>query len=549
MPPFKTDYGSLSPHESVSEEDHNKAGAGLLPPRHKSTGLSLRGLLFSLFGGTLLLLIWLAYSSHVGGLHRHSVRPNSASDTSSSPEVERFYRHQLVDHFGGDTQETYAQRYFEDASFFQGPGHPIFVIVGGEGPIEQILYPWVSRELAKSFGALTVCVEHRFYGVSQPVDPAVATNADFHNLLHPRQALADAARFIQHLQKWWGCGPRGSPDYCPVITIGGSYPGFLSVLMRTVHSDVVDIGWGSSAPMYLYSHAVDDNAYFDKITSVAEAYSPGCPNAVRETLTDLQTMLSESDKTLEEEANALGVCTETIPDYIDNFDILQQEIIMIIAEHFAENNMSFYPPGPKTQLLQGCKIFQQHDLTPHEKVSAFLRMRKGFEKCFDLVSELPLGPAATISASDWSGVGGGHLGMIWDYQTCTLIPECSLSPESMFPPRKWTLEWLTDHCQRRFDYTPHLQDMVKEFGFDDFTQDSYIIFTNGYNDGWYALSVTENVTDTVLAFNFPNGAHHSDLTHFVTPDENTPDIVEGHKQVTALIKTWLADMKEHEADV
>lgn len=34
---------------------------------------------------------------------------------------------------------------------------------------------------------------------------------------------------------------RGQPGYCPVVTVGGSYPGFLSAMMRLRYPAVVDM--------------------------------------------------------------------------------------------------------------------------------------------------------------------------------------------------------------------------------------------------------------------------------------------------------------------
>lgn len=586
--PSSLRYGSIQVHPDEPEEGRAASATQITIDDYPekachSIAFPTRGI-FAFLSCALFLLVWFAYSDTKHGPRPKIYKIPDASKTSS-PDVELFYKHQWVDHFDEDNDEMYLQRYFEDRSFFKGPGHPIFVVMGGEDPIEKIIYPWISRHLAKTYGAVTICPEHRFYGKSQPIAPDIVTDDDFIKLLHPRQALADAVKLILHLQRSLGCGPRGSPTYCPVMvsphntsslfrycrrfmatkvslclsrlvllvspcslslflqTIGGSYPGFLSVLMRTAHSDVVDIGYGASAPLHLYSHYANDEVYFDKITSVVEAHSPGCAEAVKETLAEFQAYLKASDKWLEEEAADIGICLETIPDYIDNPDILQQEVIMVIAEHFAENNMGFYPPGPDKQLVEGCKIFQQDALSSYEKIKLFLGMRREGDECFDLVTELPPGLYGTISGSDWSGVGGAHAGYMWDYQSCTLIPECSLGPDSMFPPRKWTLAWLTDHCERRFGYTPHPSALVDEFGFEDLSDDSRIIFTNGFNDGWYVLSVTANVSDTIVAFNFENGSHHSDLTHtWTTDDEDTPDIVEGHKRVERLVGMWLADI-------
>ena len=68
---------------------------------------------------------------------------------------------QIVDHNVGPASGTFPQRYYENQNYWRGPGHPIFVIFGGEGPLERILYPFVSEVMAKRFGAITLNPEHR----------------------------------------------------------------------------------------------------------------------------------------------------------------------------------------------------------------------------------------------------------------------------------------------------------------------------------------------------------------------------------------------------
>jgi hypothetical protein len=81
------------------------------------------------------------------------------------------YNHtQWVDHFSTNTA-TFQQRYYMSEEHWQGPGRPIFMIMGGEGAIPEsvgLYYPFIYDVLAKHFGALVVEPEHRFYGTSQP---------------------------------------------------------------------------------------------------------------------------------------------------------------------------------------------------------------------------------------------------------------------------------------------------------------------------------------------------------------------------------------------
>ena len=186
---------------------------------------------------------------------------------------------QLIDHFASPSHpaKTFNQRYYEITEHFGGPGSPIICIMGGEGaipPSTGIFYPWVGVDLARRFRALIVEPEHRFYGTSNPVGPAPFDTESL-RLLTPQQALADAANLIIAKRKEFNCTSAGTPGYCPVITIGGSYPGFLSAMMRLRYPDVVDMAYSASAPTMLYAQEVDTMAYYRKITESAERSVPG----------------------------------------------------------------------------------------------------------------------------------------------------------------------------------------------------------------------------------------------------------------------------------
>lgn len=76
-----------------------------------------------------------------------------------TPAPEQFFREQLVDHVNASSRyrgQLWSQRYYIWDQEFQGPGSPIFVILGGEGNIEPetgLFYPFVTHHLAKIFGA------------------------------------------------------------------------------------------------------------------------------------------------------------------------------------------------------------------------------------------------------------------------------------------------------------------------------------------------------------------------------------------------------------
>ena len=117
------------------------------------------------------------------------------------------------------------QRYFANATHWKGNGSPIFIMIGGEGPIDsRYTKTFYYTKYAEQFGALLLAPEHRFYGLSQPTGGDLSVQSLYY--LSSSQALADLAAFRQGM-----VAKYHAPD-SPVIVFGGSYPGSLSAWFR-----------------------------------------------------------------------------------------------------------------------------------------------------------------------------------------------------------------------------------------------------------------------------------------------------------------------------
>ena len=515
---------------------------------------------------------------------------------AGTPAPARYYKDQMVDHDSCCDNRRWAQRYYTWGKEFQGPGHPIFCILGGEGNIEPstgLVYPFITHHLAKDFGAYVIQPEHRFYGESQPLK-STTDRTDLAQLLTPQQALQDAMRLIRHYQLRLNCSlKRTSPLYCPAITVGGSYSGWLSAMARLRFPDLVDMAYAASAPMLFYSQQIstsnnNDNsayAYYNHITAVADQTRLDCAQHVKTTLSMVQYILlselPDNDyRIVEDMVVAFGFCRGSQPNYIRTLNILAEELFMIIGYTFANDNMANYPPiimmttttsaatnsihankttttNTNTSLYQSCETFASiHHTDPIETVSRFIKQHfasnydnddDDLDDCVNMSLQSPTGPNATLSGGDWSGVGTGLSGERWDFQTCTLLVEAiGFSSTSMFPEREWSMDWLVQHCQTRFQVTPEPRKLVDEWHFDDLvgsTNASHIIFTNGLNDGWSVGGILQNLSDTLLSINFENGAHHSDLSHVGPSDQDTPDIVAGFVTIRNILTTWLNEIQ------
>jgi hypothetical protein len=482
-----------------------------------------------------------------------------------TPAPEEFFKSQVVDHLDKDgpySGEEYIQRYYTWDKEFRGPGHPIFLILGGEGhipPETGLYYPFVTHHLAKTFGAYVFQPEHRFYGKSQPLGYHKRnhqSNRGYHHdqrveLFTSEQALHDAMNLLAYIQEKLGCSiDETSELYCPVITVGGSYPGFLSALARIMFPKKVDMAYSASAPMLFYAQQVDQDQYYDLITDVAEETRSGCADAVRKTLEEVKehVLKGEYNETI------LGICEKSIPEYTTTDSMFWDELQMVVGYTFANDNMANYPPGNETRLYKACETFSCCKSSSFEKLREFLmyRLAKGNATCWDMVGQLPTGDNATISSGDWSGVGTGSDGESWDFQTCTREVEAiGFSESSMFPFREWSPAWLKQHCEVRFGVTPDPYGMVRHWKFDQLAETNVtrILFTNGLKDGWSVGGFTSNLSEALPVLNFPNGAHHSDLSARGPSEDDSDDIQEGFKTITNILGTWLDEVRARSSNV
>lgn len=221
-------YGSIaideSPDDMIAAPAVDDSYAGV--PRERATSILF---LFMVTGiGAFLLSFGLASDRQSGDeasmQTAELLASSSKHHSAAKPDKEHWYEDQIVDHFSdGKKTETWSHRYYESKKHWGGPGSPIFLVLGGEGPAERLFYPFIQDHLAKSFNAYVLQPEHRFYGESQPIK--IKHDNDYVGLLTPEQAMADYLRLLKHKQKKLGCSSdRSSKHYCPVISVGGSYP-------------------------------------------------------------------------------------------------------------------------------------------------------------------------------------------------------------------------------------------------------------------------------------------------------------------------------------
>lgn len=196
---------------------------------------------------------------------------------------------QRASHFDPAQNGTFCQRYWIDASHYK-PGGPVIVLDGGEIYADSrlnFLETGILQILANETSGIGLILEHRYYGLSVPVEDLSTDNLRW---LNNAEALEDSAHFIANFQP-----PKKvldvkdgalHPERTPWLYYGGSYAGARAAHMRTQYPDLV---WGAIASSAVTHAQVDMPEYYQVIMK----YGPEeCIDALTTAIPAIDTILS-----------------------------------------------------------------------------------------------------------------------------------------------------------------------------------------------------------------------------------------------------------------
>ncbi|RYY34690.1 hypothetical protein EON62_03060 [archaeon] len=132
----------------------------------------------------------------------------------------------------------------------------------------------------------------------------------------------------------------------------------------------------------------------------------------------------------------------------------------------------------------------------------------------------------------------------WNVQSCMemVMPIGQYGmPNDLFWNAPWNLAATIESCQQQFATTPRPNMVQLQYGVQDLSAASNIVFSNGGLDPWSGGGVTSNITGnpSIIAVLIPEGAHHLDLR---ASNPNDPQSVITARLIEAnAITTWLND--------
>lgn len=455
----------------------------------------------------------------------------SAEAKASTDHVEELTFTQRLDHFDRQIDTTFQQRYFVDKTYYNGqPNTPVFLCVGGEGPpLDKTVLVASDHcndmvELAQSYGALLLALEHRYYGPSNPFDDYSTENLKW---LNSEQALSDIAYFHHHISSEFGLTSNNR-----WVTWGGSYPGMMAAMARLRFPHLIWASVSSSSPLQAI---VDFPGYNDVVSQSISAEIVGGSQECLAVVVDghkeigekLQT--TEGRRSLEEQFN---ICAPLALENEQN------------REQFAGDGVIYIPvqsndPSCSTPL---CNIASSCELLTDESLGAPIDRLAEFAKKQHLGSCIPV--SYDLSQKGLANVRNPE--RVWMYQTCTEWGFYQTCNEGSFCPYTQGLHDISydyDMCANAFNVTAAQVDAQIAAANDMYgganIQATRIMYPNGEIDPWRAsgVNVSPNEDEPVL---FVKGASHHFWTH---PSEETDSdyINEARQAIWTQVGEWLKE--------
>ncbi|MCJ8747045.1 hypothetical protein PDJAM_G00148630 [Pangasius djambal] len=449
------------------------------------------------------------------------------------PFKEKFFT-QILDHFNYNSwgNGTYSQRYLITDQYWRKGHGPVFFYTGNEGDVwDFALNSGFIVELAAKQEALIIFAEHRYYGKSLPFGQE-SFNIENVGLLTVEQALADYAVMITELKEELGA------QKCPVIVFGGSYGGMLSVYMRIRYPNIVAGALAASAPILSTAGLGDSGQFFRDVTADFENYKPACKDAVKAAFQELQTLAQQQDYARIQSAFSLCKTPSSNKD-IHQLNGFLRNAFTLLAMLDYPYNTSFMSKMPAFPVQVACEVMLNGTdvLSALRNTVGIVYNSTGMQTCFDLYS-------LYVECADPTGCGLGLNSYAWDYQACTEIEMCfeSNNVTDMFPPMPFTQSMREVYCAKRWAVLPRPGWLKTQYWGDALSTASNIIFSNGDLDPWANGGIRKSLSESLIAINIADGAHHLDLR--ASNKYDPASVIKARQQEATIIAQWVKAARE-----
>ncbi|KAK3408105.1 hypothetical protein EUGRSUZ_J00404 [Eucalyptus grandis] len=399
-----------------------------------------------------------------------------------------------------ESYSTFKQKYLINYKYWGGANSnaPIFVYLGNESPLDdQLTVIGFLTDNAAQFEALSVYIEHRYYGESIPHGMSLEEalkDANIRGYFSSAQALADFAAIIMHVKQ--DLKARDSP----VIVVGASYGGMLASWFRLKYPHVTLGALASSAPILYFDDIISQDAYSSVVTKDFKEASETCYQAIGDSWSEINRIAQNPNGT-----SKLSKMFKTCKP-LESGDELKDYLISMYEGAAQYDLPPTYPASVICNAIDGANTTENGILG---KVFAGVIAYNTNSACY-------VNPPTAISQSS--------LG--WGWQRCSeMVMPKGVTNNSMFQPDPFILSSFTDECNHQYGVVPRPHWITTYYGAHDIELilcrfGSNIIFSNGLRDPFSSAGVLKNISDSIVAVYTEKGAHCLDV---YAEDQSDPD--------------------------
>lgn len=398
------------------------------------------------------------------------------------------------------TSKTFKQRYFVDSKYAVDSNSPVFYIIcgewncGGTGSYSYI------ESLAKNMKGHLVALEHRFYGESLPTKKLTPTAL---KTLHLDAAIEDLASFQRFMMNDKGLKGKW-------VAAGGSYAGTLAAFYRLKHPELVVGSLASSAPVLMKNEFFEYDAHVAKVINKSS-----CGDKVREAVKAIEAKMAtpEGVKAVKETFQATNVVNDkdflyVVADMLAAAVQYGRDKVFCSALTSSEDLIAGYAKG-------GLSVLGSMGTTPFE---------------------------ISLAVAERQDVTADDNMRQWMYQSCRQFGWFQVANgtgKDTSRSSQIDLKYHEEVCDRLYKIPMGRDGALNDkwyFPLFDAAV-SNIIWTNGSNDPWLTLSVTEGTDRSNPAFDLymmEGAAHCNDLRLSAMPS-----VAAAQKQMEVVIAGWL----------
>lgn len=462
-----------------------------------------------------------------GLMKKHLRGPYVPPNVQTPPEQ---WFTQKLDHYKPTDSRTWQQRYYTNDAYYR-PGGPVFLMIGGEGPIGVgwMLYGnWI--ELAQEHGALCFQLEHRFYGKSHPTNDLSLENIAY---LSSEQGLADLAYFIESMNrdrhltgsKW--------------IVFGGSYPGSLAAWMRLKYPHLVHGAVSSSGPLLAKA---DFYEYMEVVGQSLATYNDKCRQEVESATKQVTSALANGQA--EYISSLFSLCQVLDPNDRNNeanfFELLADNWAYVV-QYNQWDSKSGDPKARSLNIGSACNVMLQvgqDALQNYAQLNSMMMSNTG-QTCLNIDYNATVN---YIKDTRWGDENTMY--RQWFYQTCSEFGFFQTSNSTAQPfGDKFPLSFFSQECSDVFgpnfnaNFLNSAIDRSNTFyGGVDIEVDR-VVFVHGSIDPWHALGVTKTVSEDAPAIYIEGTSHCADM--MPTYPNDSPQLTAAREKIRTLVRGWL----------